>query len=259
MRGTMLFAGVAGLAAAGTVGAAYLLLPTPATCWTQYITDVNTCITTFQDIDPSTNAQRATCLQGATASLMSCLGQVPPATPPTGLARCFLQLIADINDCRAKFNPATPPGTPNPVRDAYNECLKGAIAKHQWCLARKPDTATNANTATITCLNVTEPIYPEAEEVHLDFTLATDAGSVDVDAYVVKFFLDDKNEVQVEYYKDSTISNAESDTYCLNLPLSNPLPENGDFVLVLVANDEGDDIGAEGVPLSIWPSMRPQP
>lgn len=222
---------------------------TPALCWQEYYEDLDSCASEFPGSDGPTVAARIMCYTVATSELNSCLGTVPPQTPPTdpGLD-CFKQFKADQKACRTKFSPPPTGGGIN--REKYNECLNGAKRKYDWCKARSPEGQAVAN---LDGVLIAPCEQPEADEMHVIFDL-TSTELVDLDFYITTFTVDEYDVVHATHTWVASIPDAETGKYDIDLPLSETLPETGDFDFVVVASNAGspEDVCAVAcVPSSI--------
>lgn len=128
------------------------LMPAASDCWRDFFVNIGACQHDFEGTDRIVVAQRRSALQGAAAAFSSCLNLVPlksPATEtpdaPVGARAwtCLEQLVIDIKECRTKFSPGVPVLQGDPERDtmknAFDQCLGGAVGKNGWCNGRKPN------------------------------------------------------------------------------------------------------------------------
>jgi len=148
-------------------------MPAATDCWHDFFLNIAACQREFEGTDRIVVSLRRTALAGAGNALNSCLNLVPsnspvtetPEAPPGSKAyTCLEQLMLDVKECRTKFSPGVTTNQQDPDRDtmknAFDQCLGGAMSKNGWCNGRKPN-----NPVQTTRINILEgPALAESKE-----------------------------------------------------------------------------------------------
>lgn len=226
--------------------------PTMLDCWDDYFSAISQCQVDFNGQDASTVTARKACMAGATQTLNSCLELVPKDSPPTTTptvpanspARtCLRQLVEDIKSCRTKFGPKLPNTNPptnvpdyDTKRNAYEECVRGAVAKNSWCLKRKPN-----NPVATVAFEIMDSVPMTATSTSATVTVLHKA-SAPLNVYWYATIFDRDGNTVAELSLGMT-ANVPASPTAVTLPLSG-VPTNGvEIVLFGCTSTDTDDLG----------------
>ena len=226
--------------------------PTANDCWRDFFVNIAACQHEFEGSDRIVVAQRRAALNGASAGFGSCLNLIAPNSPPTDTpdapvgARawtCLEQLMIDIKECRTKFSPGVPVLTGDPERDtmknAFDQCLSGAMGKNGWCNGRKP----NNPVAPLTKVDILDGPSLAASRQSVTLTVAhTGSKPTDVYWYAAVF---DREGAVVSKQPLGMTANVPAGPTRLTLPLEG-VGEEGVDVVVLGRTVAGDPFGGAG-------------
>lgn len=229
------------------------LMPAAADCWRDFFVNISACQHDFEGTDRIVVAQRRSALQGAAAAFNSCLNLVPAKSPPTDTPdapagsrawTCLEQLVIDIKDCRTKFSPGVPVLQGDPERDtmknAFDQCLGGAVGKNGWCNGRRPNNPVQPLTQ-INILNA--PVMAAAKDSVTLTVLHTAPEPVDIYWYAAVF--NNRSELVSQQALGMTARVPSTPTE-ITLPMSGVGEDGVDVVVLGRAESAADPIGING-------------
>lgn len=224
--------------------------PTAIDCWRDFFINIGACQHDFEGSDRIVVAQRRAALSGASSAFHSCLSLVPAGSPPTTTpdapagARpwsCLEQLVLDIKECRTKFSPGVPVLTGDPERDtmknAFDQCLSGAVGKNGWCNGRRPN-----NPVAEARVDILEGPAMEPTRKSVTLTVShTGVRPVNIYWYAAVFNLD--GEVVSQQALGMTPDMPGAPTR-ITFPLADVGEDGSDIVVLAKATTDGDALGA---------------
>jgi hypothetical protein len=229
-------------------------MPTVNDCWHDFFVNIAACQHDFEGSDRIVVAQRRSALAGASAGFNSCLNLVPGNSPATDTpdapvgARawtCLEQLVLDIKECRTKFSPGVPVLQGDPERDtmknAFDQCLGGAVGKNGWCNGRKPN-----NPLLLARVDILDGPAMAATKESVSLT-ASHSASKPIDVYWYAAVFDGEGEVVAKQSLGMT-ANVPPGPTRLTLPLEGVGERGVDVVVVgRTSPDDPFGIGSVGV------------
>ncbi|HYD01045.1 MAG TPA: hypothetical protein VEB22_07445, partial [Phycisphaerales bacterium] len=227
-------------------------LPTANDCWRDFFVNIAACQHDFEGSDRIVVAQRRSALAGASAGFSSCLNLVPAGSPATETPEapvnsrpwtCLEQLVLDIKECRTKFSPGVPVLQGDPERDtmknAFDQCLSGAIGKNAWCNGRKPN-----NPLMLAKVNVLEGPALAASRDSVTLTVTHTAGEP-LDIYWYAALFNDRSELVSRQSLGMTARVPPAPT-TLTLPVEGGCDEAVSVVVLGRTAAQGDPFGGAG-------------
>lgn len=227
-------------------------MPGAPDCWRDFLVGIANCQHEFEGTDRIQVALRRTAMSGAGAALNSCLNIVPAAFPVTDTPEapigskpytCLEQLMVDVKECRTKFSPGVVSQQSDPERDtmknAFDQCLGGAMSKNGWCNGRKP------NNPMITArVNILDGPALAADKSSVTVTVAHTAGKP-ANIYWFAAVFNAQSELVSEQRIGMT-ANVPAMPTRLTLPLTGVGPDGQDVVVLGRTTDSDEPFGAVG-------------
>lgn len=227
-------------------------MPGAMDCWKDFLVAIQTCQHEFEGTDRIQVALRRTALNGAGTALNSCLNIIPPDFPPTETPEapigspplsCLQQLFVDIRECRTKFSPGVVSQQSDPDRDtmknAFDQCLGGAMSKNGWCNGRKPN-----NPAQQVQINLLKGPRLTDDREGVTVIVAHTAGAPINISWMAAVF-DRQNRLVSRLLLGTTVGVPGVPT-AMTLPLTERVPDGADVVVLGEPEGDGDPFAGVG-------------
>ncbi|MFT3686234.1 MAG: hypothetical protein QM783_15160 [Phycisphaerales bacterium] len=227
-------------------------MPSAGDCWRDFIVGVQSCQHEFEGTDRIQVALRRTAMSGAGAALNSCLNLVPGSSPPTETPEapigsraytCLEQIMLDVKECRTKFSPGVISAQADPDRDtmknAFDQCLGGAMSKNGWCNGRKPN-----NPMQTAQVNLLEGPALASDRSSVTFTVAH-TGAKPVNIYWYAAIYDRRANLMREQRLGMT-PNVPCAPTALTLPLEEPVTAESDVIVLGKSEGNEPPVGGTG-------------